>query len=300
MKSLSARAFVLCVRAIRSQEGIGTDALASSCSVASVTATAFVLAIRSPPKALLSVLRSRKLARNDMSSARTDIYAARVHLHAFRCFRARHRVSTRVMSSFEDVPDQEATVSRLTQKAIFSAMTKPSHATIIVERYPGTSRILHWIVALLVLATWPLGFAIQYLTKDVSLTAYMFHESFGFLVLWLMLVRVGNRLVVPTPKPEGPKIARLAAGMVHGLLYLFLIVMPVSGFLATNAYGFPLLWFGLIAVWSPIGTVPAAAAMFSAVHMWSAWILLLLFALHAAAVLLHHVFKRDLTLYRIL
>ncbi|EHS51287.1 cytochrome b561 [Rhizobium sp. PDO1-076] len=179
-------------------------------------------------------------------------------------------------------------------------MLKPSRATIVVERYPGTSRILHWIIALLVLATWPLGLVIQFLTKDVSLTVYMLHESFGFLVLWLMLIRVGNKLIARAPKSDAPKIERLAATTVHGLLYLLLIVMPLSGFLATNAHGFPLLWFGLIAVWSPIGTAPAVASLFSTVHLWSAWILLLLFALHVAAVLLHHIVKRDLTLYRIL
>ncbi|MCM2472299.1 cytochrome b [Rhizobium sp. CG5] len=175
----------------------------------------------------------------------------------------------------------------------------PSETVIRVERYPATSRLLHWLVAALVLITWPLGFFIQFTKKEVSLDFYLIHESFGFLVLWLMLLRVGNRLMARPPQPQGPAIERLAASTVHGLLYVFLIVMPVSGFLATNAHGFPLVWFGLVPVWSPLDKAPDIAWSLSAIHAWSAWILLLLFALHIGAVLLHHVIKRDNTLYRI-
>ncbi|PPJ48650.1 cytochrome b [Rhizobium sp. KAs_5_22] len=183
---------------------------------------------------------------------------------------------------------------------ILSQALCPSEAVIRVERYPATSRILHWIVASLVLATWPLGLFIQFTKKEVSLDFYMVHESFGFLVLWLMLLRVGNKLIARPPHPQGPAIERFAASAVHGLLYVFLIVMPVSGFLATNAHGFPLVWFGLVPVWSPLDKAPDIAGTLSAIHGWSAWILLLLFALHIGAVLLHHVIKRDNTLYRIL
>ncbi|WP_436839731.1 cytochrome b [Roseibium aggregatum] len=168
------------------------------------------------------------------------------------------------------------------------------------SRHAGTTRILHWMIAALVLATWPLGYVIKFVKSDVSLDFYLLHESFGFLVLWLMLVRVGNKLVARKPVEEGPALERLAASVVHGLLYLFLIVMPVSGFLATNAHGFPLSWFGLVPVWSPIGKSPDIAGTLSAIHSWSAWALLALFALHIGAVLFHHVLRRDRTLYRIL
>lgn len=177
---------------------------------------------------------------------------------------------------------------------------KTSEISITVERYPGTSRILHWIIAVLVLATWPLGFVIEFIKKDWSLTFYMLHESLGFLVLWLMLVRVGNKLLAGSPATNAPQIERIAANTVHGLLYVFLIVMPISGFLATNAHGFPLKWFGIIDVWSPIGKSPEIADTISTVHTFSAWALLVLFALHIGAVMMHHVIRRDNTLYRIL
>ena len=168
-------------------------------------------------------------------------------------------------------------------------------------RYASPSRLLHWVIALLVLLTWPLGLMIGFAKKDVVLDFYLVHESIGFVVLWLMLLRVGNRLINRPPRHDGaPVHERIAAEAVHGLLYLFLIVMPVSGFLATNAHGFPLKWFGWIEIWSPIGKSPEIAPTFSTIHEWSAWILLALFAVHIGAVLFHHVLRKDDTLYRIL
>jgi cytochrome b561 len=168
------------------------------------------------------------------------------------------------------------------------------------ERYAGTLRVLHWLIAVLVLMTWPLGQMIGFVKEDVKLDFYLIHESLGFLVLWLMLVRIGARLTSGAPLVEAPPLEKAAAHAVHGLLYVFLIVMPVSGFLATNAHGFPLKWFGLFTVWSPIGKSPDIAFTLSAIHTWSAWIILALFALHISAVVFHHVIRRDGTLYRIL
>jgi cytochrome b561 len=167
------------------------------------------------------------------------------------------------------------------------------------QRYAGRLRILHWLIAGLVLMTWPLGLMIGFVKDDVKLDFYLVHESLGFLVLWLMLLRIGARLTSGAPVVEAPALEKAAATLVHGLLYVFLIVMPVSGFLATNAHGFPLDWFGLFTVWSPIGKSPDIAFTLSAIHAWSAWILLALFALHFAAVIFHHVIRRDGTLYRI-
>jgi cytochrome b561 len=167
-------------------------------------------------------------------------------------------------------------------------------------RYPGRMRVLHWLVAVLVAAVWPLGMMIKFTREEVKLDFYMLHESLGFIVLWLMLVRTGVRLTASRLPHPGAGIEGLAARTVHGLLYVFLVLMPVSGFLATNAHGFPLHWFNLVPIWSPIGKSPDIAPWFSAIHTGSAWILLSLFALHIGAVLFHHVIRRDDTLTRIL
>lgn len=169
-----------------------------------------------------------------------------------------------------------------------------------VVSYSGALRVLHWGIAALVFMIWPLGLMIGFAKQEVQLSFYMVHESLGFLVLWLMLARIGARLTSDAPALQGPLVERTAARLVHGALYAFLVIMPVSGFLATNAHGFPLVWFGLVPVWSPLGKTPDIAWTLSGIHEASAWTLLALVALHIGAALFHHVIRRDNTLFRIL
>jgi len=169
-----------------------------------------------------------------------------------------------------------------------------------IARYSRTARMLHWIVALLVFVTWPMGLMIDFVKDEVQLDFYLVHESVGFLVFWFILLRIGAKFYQTAPAIVGTTLERVAAHTVHGLIYIFLIIMPVSGFLATNAHGFPLQWFGVIPIWSPLGKSPQIAPIFSTIHEWSAWIVLGLFALHILAVVFHHLIRRDATLYRIL
>ena len=169
------------------------------------------------------------------------------------------------------------------------------------ERYHPLARVLHWAVALLVLVAFPFGAVIKFVKDDVKLTFYMLHESFGFIVLWLMLARIALRLIVPPPpEPPMPAIFARTASVVHVLLYVLLLLMPVTGFLMTNAFGFPLKWFGLFEVWSPIGKNDALAGLFKSAHIAMGWGILVLFVLHMGGVLFHHVIRRDPTLYRII
>jgi len=159
----------------------------------------------------------------------------------------------------------------------------------------------HWVVAALVFFVWPLGFVIDFVKDDVKTSFYLWHESFGFLVLWLMLARLCVRFLTETPaKPPMPVWQAVAAHGTQWALYLALIVMPASGFLATNAHGFPLEWFGLVPVWSPIDKSDAWAPVFSAVHYWLSWTILALVCLHVLGALYHRVIRRDDTLHRMI
>jgi cytochrome b561 len=168
------------------------------------------------------------------------------------------------------------------------------------RRYPVPSRLLHWLVAVLLIAVWPLGMVIKFINEDAKLSFYMLHESLGFLILWLMLARLAVRLLwPPPPRPPLPLWQERVAETVHALLYVALIAQPAIGFLTTNAFGFPLDWFGLVTVWSPIGRSDAAEILKS-IHIFLGWSILALFALHIGGVLQHHVLRRDATLQRML
>ncbi|MER0239497.1 cytochrome b [Fulvimarina sp. MAC8] len=166
-------------------------------------------------------------------------------------------------------------------------------------RYAPVVRIFHWIVAIMVLAVWPLGMVIKFIAEDDKMTFYLLHESFGFLIFWIMLARLAIRLVRGAPAhPPLPLWQKRIADTVHVLLYVALIAMPVFGFLATNAFGFPLDLFGVIPIPDPVGKNEALAGIFMTIHVTLGYAILVLFALHMGGILQHHVLKRDGTLYR--
>ncbi len=170
-----------------------------------------------------------------------------------------------------------------------------------VHRYKAVARSLHWIVAALVLLVWTMGFMISFVREDVKLNFYMVHESFGFLVLLIMLLRAGYRARNPPPElVPMPEWRRRAALYSHRALYTLLVLQPILGFLATNAHGFPLEWFWLVPIPSPIGEMPDLAPYLSIAHFVGGWTILTLVVLHVGAALTHHLFRRDGTLYRML
>lgn len=168
-----------------------------------------------------------------------------------------------------------------------------------VARYSRAARMLHWIVALLVFVTWPMGLMIEFAKDEVKLDFYLVHESVGFLVFWFMLLRIGAKFYQSAPALAGTTLERMAAHGSWADLHLSDHHARLR-LLATNAHGFPLQWFGVIPIWSPLGKSPEIAPTFSMIHEWSAWIVLGLFALHMLAVIFHHLIRRDATLYRIL
>jgi len=172
-------------------------------------------------------------------------------------------------------------------------------------RYPPVARLFHWVTAALVLAMIVLGVWITYFEpKDEAFKflLYDIHESTGVVLFVLVALRLLRRLAnPPAPLPRNiPGIFRFAAHANHAGLYALLLIQPVLGFLATNAWGFPLKWARLVPIPSPIGEDKAWAEVFSALHWWGAVLLVLMIGAHIGGALYHGVIRRDGVLQRML
>ncbi|KAA2214778.1 cytochrome b [Teichococcus oryzae] len=172
-------------------------------------------------------------------------------------------------------------------------------------RYTRTARWLHWITVAAILVLAVLGIWIGMFEPQpeaFKLRLYNIHESLGITLLLLTLFRLFWRWRHPPPpiEPPLPPLLQRAAFASHAALYALLIAQPVVGFLATNAWGFPLTAWGVIPVPSPIGRSEAWAPALSNLHATFALLLGLLVAVHAAAALWHHFGRRDTTLRRML
>jgi cytochrome b561 len=133
-------------------------------------------------------------------------------------------------------------------------------------------------------------------TDNDALTVILFdvHKLAGFLLLWLVLVRIGVRLAKGTP-PLPPTLAqpqRIAAEATHGLIYLLLLAVPMVGWAGASAYGLLSLPGGF-RLPEIVGKNDDLAGRILEWHAWGAIMLAALVAVHVSAALLHRFHFKD-------
>lgn len=169
------------------------------------------------------------------------------------------------------------------------------------SRYTTVAIVLHWLVAAIVLAQFPLGWWMQEIPKQPPgprVEAFNLHKSIGFVILALMMVRIAWRLGHPSPPlPAMPRWQARLAGATHLLLYAVLVALPVTGYLGSAFSGYPVKFFGLtLPDWA--GKQPQLKEWMSAAHLALAWMLAAAFAAHMAGVAKHVLVNRDGLLWR--
>lgn len=110
-------------------------------------------------------------------------------------------------------------------------------------KYPLSIRILHWLIAAIVLSLIVLGYFMTPFDEDnpqFSERLYFWHKSFGILVLILMCLRllIRMRSIVPDPLVNLPCHEVLASKIVHKFLYLLAFTVPVLGYIQSSTYEF--------------------------------------------------------------
>ncbi|HEY8613978.1 MAG TPA: cytochrome b [Roseomonas sp.] len=172
-------------------------------------------------------------------------------------------------------------------------------------RYDAVSRAFHWITVALILAAATLGLWLGHARPEdeaSKLTLYNIHESIGVTIWAVTLARLGWRIGHPPPPlpADLPAAIRIAARANHTAFYVWLLTMPVVGFVATNAWGFPLTWFGLIPLPDPVGKDVPLAELLTLIHRLMAWSLIGMIVLHISGALWHQFIRRDGTLRKML
>jgi cytochrome b561 len=136
--------------------------------------------------------------------------------------------------------------------------------------------------------------------SPTKLQLYSYHKWIGITVLLLAGVRVVWRLTHrPPPLPDSVvRWQRQASAVVHGLLYVLILAIPLSGWLMSSAKGFPVVWFGVLPLPDLVGKSRELGELLEEVHEWLNYTLLALVILHVAAALKHHFIERQPFLQR--
>ncbi len=167
--------------------------------------------------------------------------------------------------------------------------------------YSPAFRVIHLISALLIFILIPLGIYMKGVDDlQTLITLYDLHKSLGASLLGIIIIRI--YLKATTAKSESSikhsKLVRNVSRLTHWSLYLLLLIMPMSGWLMSNAAGFAVSFFGLFNFPDLIDKSDESLVFYQQIHFYAATALLGLISLHAAGALKHHFIDQDNTLKR--
>ena len=166
----------------------------------------------------------------------------------------------------------------------------------VLRRYDPVAVTLHWLIAIALFCQVTLGFVMQEIPKQPQGPRawwFNFHKSIGLTLLVLIVIRLAWRLAHRPPAlPSSlPRWQQLSAPILHRLLYVVMLLLPISGYISSAYSGRPVLYFGM-ALPSWVDKDESLSKLFNGIHEIAGWTLIVLFAGHVAAAIAH-VASRD-------
>ncbi|RKF14776.1 cytochrome [Roseovarius spongiae] len=183
--------------------------------------------------------------------------------------------------------------------------------------YGAVTKTFHWLIALLILAQFALGFTAVQVAEaaraaqgdgaqgliDRATLLFSMHKTLGVAIFFTAVARILWALSQPKPgllNGDAWLESRLAE-TVHWLLYGSLVMVPLSGWVHHAADA------GYAPIWWPFGQglpfVPKSewlSGVAGTLHYLLQWVLAVAIGLHVAGALKHHLVDRDATLRRML
>jgi cytochrome b561 len=165
------------------------------------------------------------------------------------------------------------------------------------SNWGSVARSFHWLLGAAVLGMLAYGWWMNHIpARPDRFFHRSIHADIGYLVLVLMVVRLVWRGLNPTPAlpSDTPRWQRIAAQISHWAMYAATILVAMLGWAHSGAHAPDYAdWFGLFRVPQITSPDKAAAQAYENRHIFFAYVLLALIAIHVAAALWHHLVKRD-------
>ncbi|MGR8930250.1 MAG: cytochrome b [Gammaproteobacteria bacterium] len=171
------------------------------------------------------------------------------------------------------------------------------------DRYNTLVISLHWLTLVLMIAVYAFIELRELFPKgsDPREAMKSIHFMLGLSVLLLVVPRLIGRFLDITPAivPEPPAWQQNSAKLIHLALYLFMVIMPLLGWLVLSAADKPIPFFSL-QLPALIGANKELGKFLKEIHEAVGEFGYYLIGLHALAALYHHYFQHDSTLTRML
>jgi cytochrome b561 len=167
--------------------------------------------------------------------------------------------------------------------------------TDIKARFSAVQRLLHWLMAIGILAMLFIGVGMVSTIGRQYVPLLIAHKTLGIAILVLALVRLLVRFVsgAPALPADLPEPMRLAAHLSHVALYALMIGMPLIGWAMMSAAAYPIVLFGGIRLPPILPQSASLHAMLWSAHFYLAFAFFALVMVHLAAALFHGLVRRD-------
>ena len=163
------------------------------------------------------------------------------------------------------------------------------------SRYTGTAIALHWLIAALIV----FGFCVGLWMTQLEMSPqkfrwYAYHKWIGITVFLLAVYRLAWRLRhSPPPDVAMPAWQQRAAHAAHWLLYVLILVIPISGWIYSSSTGVSVIYLGLVQLPDLVGKDKALAVFLRLIHIGLNYTMAGLVIVHTGAALRHQFVDRD-------
>jgi cytochrome b561 len=162
-------------------------------------------------------------------------------------------------------------------------------------RYTRTAIALHWLIALVLLGQIPFGWYLEEIPRGTPARGWYvnLHKSIGVtlgvLIVFRLLWRWSHRM---PPLPGWmPAWERIGVNVSHSALYACMLIMPLTGYIASNFSQWGVKYFNVIQL-PPWGVDDEQVyAFFNGAHVATSYLFVALIAIHILGALRHAVLR---------
>jgi cytochrome b561 len=167
--------------------------------------------------------------------------------------------------------------------------------TLVRHRFSPLQRLLHWLMAICILAMLFIGVGMVSTIAPKYLPLISIHKSLGIAILVLVLIRLVVRFSYGAPPlpADLPAPMKLAADLSHYALYALMVVMPLLGWAMLSAAAYPVELYGGIRLPAILPQSDSLHTLLWGAHYYLAFAFFAVVLLHIAAALFHALVRRD-------
>jgi len=161
--------------------------------------------------------------------------------------------------------------------------------------FPAASRLLHWIMAPMIVAMLFIGVGMAASVSARYELLVSIHRPLGIAIFVLCVIRIANRFINPPPELPNtlPSLQRFAAKASHTVLYTLMFIMPLVGWGMLSAARYPIVLYGPLRLPPILPHDLTLYAWLRDLHTDLAYLFFATFLAHFGAALFHGLIRRD-------